>query len=51
MISAWWLLLIIPVSFMVGYCFCGIVTSNERIERCLYCDHNKNRQEQEKEAK
>lgn len=30
MMSAWWLLLVIPVSFVAGYVTCGILSFNER---------------------
>ena len=41
MISAWWLIVIVPVSVMTGYIICGIMSSNTEQEKCLNCKYNK----------
>ena len=41
MISAWWLIIIIPFSIMGGYLACGVMTSNSEQEKCLHCKYNK----------
>ena len=49
MISAWWLILIIPFTFLCGYCLCGVLSSNSEQERCLAC--RRKQAEKNKEAK
>ena len=44
MISAWWLFLIIPLAFIVGYVSCGVISTNSEIERCQKCLYNKNKE-------
>ena len=41
MISAWWLFLIIPLTFSIGYVTCGVMVTNTMVERCQNCKHNK----------
>jgi hypothetical protein len=37
MISAWWLFLIIPLSFVGGFMLCGVMSQGARIEECEQC--------------
>lgn len=41
MISAWWLFLIIPLSFTFGYCLCGALSANSNTKRCEKCKKDK----------
>lgn len=43
MISAWWLILIIPTAFTAGYVLCGIMATGAQEDRCSKClyDHSK----------
>lgn len=41
MISAWWLIAIVPVSIMVGYIICGSITFASEQEKCFNCRYNK----------
>ena len=41
MISAWWLLLIIPVSFSVGYILAGVVSTGAQADQCNNCSYYK----------
>ena len=43
MISAWWLLLIIPTAFCAGFALCAILGMNARDEECTYCEYRKDR--------
>lgn len=40
MISAWWLLLIIPLSGVIGYSFCGVLSGNTQADNCANCQYN-----------
>lgn len=37
MISAWWLILIVPVTFTAGYVLCGIMASGAQDDKCSSC--------------
>lgn len=45
MISAWWLILIIPTVFISGYCLCGVLSSSSERDRCFECRMNKEKSE------
>ena len=45
MISAWWLIVIVPISVMVGYIACGLMSFNTKQEKCLNCKYNKEKSE------
>ena len=47
--SPLWLILIIPFTFLSGYCLCGVLSSNSEQERCLVC--RRRQAEENKEAK
>lgn len=48
MISAWWLLLIIPTCFLGGYVLCGTMTSGSQADDCAECMYNaQNREKSE----
>lgn len=40
MISAWWLLLIVPVSSIVGICITGFCAANSQKDCCSDCQYN-----------
>ena len=40
MISAWWLLLIIPVSATFGLALGGILSGNAQADNCANCQYN-----------
>ena len=37
MISAWWLLLAIPSSIVIGYILCGILVTGAQSDKCIKC--------------
>ena len=41
MISAWWLLAIIPASFLGGYILCGVMSIGAQVDRCSECLYKK----------
>ena len=44
MISAWWLTLIIPSTFMIGYIVGGIFSSVSKLDDCIECSANKDKE-------
>ena len=40
MISAWWLILVIPLSVAVGYGLCGMLSGNAQADQCANCQYN-----------
>lgn len=48
MISAWWLLLIIPACFLGGYVVCGVMASGSQADDCTECIYNARNKEKSK---
>ena len=48
MISAWWLLLIIPTAFTFGYVLCGCMAIGKMSDKCNNCQYEKFIQDREK---
>ena len=40
MISAWWLLLIVPAASIAGACITGLCTTNSQLDHCADCQYN-----------
>ena len=48
MISAWWLLLIIPICSFAGYALCGVMSSGSQADDCSKCIYNAHNKEKSK---
>ena len=50
MISAWWLLLIVPAAYIAGFALCGIMIMGSKSDECSECYYYRQMQK-EKETK
>jgi hypothetical protein len=48
MISAWWLLLIIPITFVVGIGYGAVLSEGKQADKCAKCMYNSIEKEKSK---